>query len=230
MICRNGAAGRTASGSYALPVFQRGSTAIQTQSVTKQWCPPGSRKRPIDLVLLSLGGNDVGFSALAAYALTENAGDIAPIVQWIGSQIRFGPNVSRVYLNVLDERFKALRDALRDGFGIEPARVVHTSYEPIQFDETGQVCGAQPDLGMDVHPKIRLSQARLGGDRGFPERVPGAPRMHLAMRAVAPIARRGWRPGRGPASTSSPSISRNSPAAASARAIRSARPPMARRW
>jgi hypothetical protein len=161
LICRNGAAGRTVSANYTLPVFQRGSTQIQTQSVTKQWCAPGSRKRPVDLVLLSLGGNDVGFSALAAYALTESAGDLAPIVQWIGSQIRFGPNVSRAYLNVLDERFKALKDALRDGFGVDPARVVHTSYEPIQFDETGQVCGAQPDLGMDVHPKIRLSQARL---------------------------------------------------------------------
>ena len=40
---------------------------------------------------------------------------------------------------------KAVKDALRDGFGVDPSRVVHTSYEPIQFDENGAVCGAKPD-------------------------------------------------------------------------------------
>ena len=33
-------------------------------------------------------------------------------------QIRFGPQVSRVYLEVLDERMKAVKDALHDGFGV----------------------------------------------------------------------------------------------------------------
>ena len=33
------------------------------QSVVKTWCPPPLRKRAIDLVLLSIGGNDVGFGA-----------------------------------------------------------------------------------------------------------------------------------------------------------------------
>ena len=158
-------------------LFQRGSTQIQTQSATKQWCAPGSRKRPVDLVLLSLGGNDVGFSALAAYALTENAGDLAPIVQWIGSQIRFGPNVSRAYLDVLDERFKALKDALRDGFGVDPARGVHTSYEPIQFDETGRFAARNPTR----HGRASEAQVEPGAidrDRGFPERVSRAARMH----------------------------------------------------
>ena len=161
LICSNGAAGRTLAASYTLPLYQRGSTQIAARTIGKTWCPPQSRKRPIDLVLLSLGGNDVGFSALAAYAITENAGDLAPIVQWIGDQIRFGPNVARAYLEVLDERFQALKDALREGFGVAPARVVQTAYEPIQFDENGQVCGAQPTLGMDVHPKLKLGQARL---------------------------------------------------------------------
>ena len=47
--------------------------------VTQRWCPPEQRKRPIDLVLLSIGGNDVGFGALVAYSMTESASDIAPI-------------------------------------------------------------------------------------------------------------------------------------------------------
>ena len=69
--------------------------------------------------------------------------------------------MSRVYLNVLDERMKALKDALHQGFGIEPARVLQTTYEPIQYDENGQLCGAQPTLGMDVHPGLQLHRGRL---------------------------------------------------------------------
>jgi hypothetical protein len=56
---------------------------------------------------------------------------------------------------------KALKDALHDGFGIAPARVVQSSYEPILYDETGALCGSLPTLGMDVHPGLNLSRARL---------------------------------------------------------------------
>ncbi len=161
LICRGGSQGRSRVSSYALPMFSHGSTQISMHTINKRWCPPEQRKRPIDLVLLSAGGNDVGFGALAFYSMTESAGDVAPIADLVGRQIRFSPRVSRVYLEVLDERLKAVKDALRDGFGVEPARVVHTSYEPIQFDENGATCGAQPTLGMDVHPKFRLSRERL---------------------------------------------------------------------
>jgi hypothetical protein len=161
LICRNGSAGRTASGSYTLPVYSAGSTSVGNQTVAKRWCPPAGRKRPVDLVLLSIGGNDVSFSALAMYATTNGADDLAPIAGWIGSQIRFSPQVSRVYMNVLDQRFKAVKQALSDGFGIEPGRVVQNAYEQIQFDETGGPCGLQPTLGLDVHPKLAFNRDRV---------------------------------------------------------------------
>jgi hypothetical protein len=161
LICRGGAAGRTQSASYTIPDFSLGSTQITTQRITKSWCPPQSRKRPVDLVMMSIGGNDVGFGALAAYAMTESAADFAPIAVWIGNSIRFGPQVGRVYLSVLDQRMKAVKDALADGFGIPPARVMQSSYEPIQYDETGGLCGSQPTLGMDVHPGLKLDRGRL---------------------------------------------------------------------
>ena len=56
---------------------------------------------------------------------------------------------------------KAVKDALHEGFGVPPSRVVQTSYEPIQYDETGALCGAQPTLGMDVHPGLKLGRQRL---------------------------------------------------------------------
>src|SRR5215208_4485118 len=58
LICRGGAAARTRSASYTLPMFNHGSTSIATRSVPMRWCPPEQRKRPIDVVLLSIGGND----------------------------------------------------------------------------------------------------------------------------------------------------------------------------
>ena len=56
---------------------------------------------------------------------------------------------------------KAVKDALADGFGVAARRVLQSSYEPIQFDETGALCGAQPTLGLDVHPGLKLDRGRL---------------------------------------------------------------------
>ena len=161
LICRGGSQGRTQAASYTLPAYKYGSTGISSQTVSKQWCPPANRKRAIDLVLLSIGGNDVGFGALALYASIENARDLAPIAALAGGELRFGPDVARAYLGVLDKRIKAVRDALVDGFGVEPSRVLQNAYEPIHFDEVGGYCGSQQTLGMDVHPSLKVNKARL---------------------------------------------------------------------
>jgi hypothetical protein len=158
LICRGP---RSQSASYTVPVYSYGGAQISAQRIAKSWCPPQSRKRSIDVVLLSIGGNDVGFGALAAYALTEDLGDLAPIAALTGASARHNPQLSRAYLDVLDHRMKALKDALQEGFGVPPSRVVQSSYEPIQYDETGALCGSQPTLGMDVHPGLKLGRQRL---------------------------------------------------------------------
>ena len=94
--------------------------------------------------------------------MTESARDFAPIAA-LGRQFdsASGRRSRASISNVLDQRMKALKDALHDGFGVAPARVLQSSYEPIQYDETGALCGAQPTLGIDVHPGLKLSKARL---------------------------------------------------------------------
>src|SRR5262249_50441538 len=139
-------------GSGGLRSGADGRRGISGQRIIKPGGPPQSRKRAIDVVLMSVGGNDVGFSALAAYSLTENMADLAPIASLTGSSSRFGPQVARAYLEVLDERMKAVKEALHDGFGVMPSRVVQTSYEPIQYDETGSLCGGQPALAWTCIP------------------------------------------------------------------------------
>ena len=52
---------RAQQAAYTLPMYATGSTSISQQRVTMNWCPPNQRKRPIDVVLMSIGGNDVGF-------------------------------------------------------------------------------------------------------------------------------------------------------------------------
>src|SRR5262249_6692978 len=99
LICRTGS-GRSRTASYRLPVYAWGSTSIGEQVIVKRWCPPESRKRTVDVLMLSIGGNDVGFSALVAYAMTESAGDIAPIAGLVGHEIRYSPAVSEAYLRV----------------------------------------------------------------------------------------------------------------------------------
>jgi hypothetical protein len=160
LICRSDG-GRTRSAAYRLPVYTPGSTSIGEKAFTMRWCAPQSRKRPIDLVLLSIGGNDVGFGSMVTYAITGSASDIAPIAGLIGHEIRFPPSLAQAYLRVLDRRMQAVKQALVDGFGVEPSQVLQNAYEPIQFDETGNACGGQPTLGLDVYPKFRYDRARI---------------------------------------------------------------------
>ena len=152
---------RSEQATYRLPTYPRGSKEIGVTPVTMRWCPRAAMRRPIDLVLLSIGGNDVGFSSLAMYAVTESAADVAPIATWVGHEIRFPPSVSNAYLDVLDERLAAVKSALEDGFGVPPGRVLQTQYEPLQYDETGQLCGSQPTIGLDVAPRLRFDPERL---------------------------------------------------------------------
>jgi hypothetical protein len=160
LLCRSDAH-KTAHAPFKLPVFTPDTHPPTLKSYELTQCGGGGLKRPIDLVLLSVGGNDIGFSALAANALVNTLGEIAPILAPLDRSMRFGPDVATVRLDWLDARIEAVKVALHDGFGVEPARVIQTSYEAVQYDETGDICGANPQLGMDVDDKFRLSQPRM---------------------------------------------------------------------
>ena len=220
LICRSDSE-RTHAVNYRLPTYSAGSTSISENTVTKRWCPPQDRKRPIDVVLLSVGGNDVGFGALVAYAITSSASDIAPVAGLIGHEIRYSPSVSEAYLRVLDRRMLAVKDALRDGFGVDPSRVLQNAYEPIQFDETGNVCGRIPTLGLDVYPKFRYDSGRVQEVTRFVAQLEA--RRRASTTPASPAVRQVSPQAAAPASSSSPTTPPNSRTAAYARAIRTRR-------
>ena len=81
---------------------------------------------------------------------------------------------------------KARQGRAHDGFGVPPARVLQSSYEPIQYDETGALCGSQPTLGLDVHPGFEAQQgSACRRPPDFLRDFPRAARMHRRHQAKA---------------------------------------------
>jgi hypothetical protein len=75
--------------------------------------------------------------------------------------------------------------------------VLQNAYEPIQVDETGNVCGMLPTLGLDVHQKLRFSRERTQEVSNFardPQKVlvdqvnMGMPRMSPAAANFLPYS------------------------------------------
>src|SRR5258708_11621570 len=111
LLCRGGASARTQAASYTLPDFTFGSTQINTRRGSKMWCPPPLRKRPSDMGMMPIRGNDVGFGSLAAYAMPESASDFAPIAGRAVNSTRFSPPVARPDLGRLGRHMKAVKHA-----------------------------------------------------------------------------------------------------------------------
>lgn len=115
-------------------------------------------QRQIDLILLSIGANDIGFSGLVADVIVEASTERALFRRTgvIGSI-----EASRDYLRrELPAGFAALRDALKSFVG-DLARVVYVSYaNPALAGEAA--CRGGRD-GFDVHPAFHVGQERLDG-------------------------------------------------------------------
>src|SRR5262249_40835326 len=78
-----------------------------------------------------------------------------------GMSTRYGATRAGIDMEGLDAAMRGPKEALPVGSGGPPSRVSQSSSEPIQFDETGALCGSQPTLGMDVHPGLKLNKPRL---------------------------------------------------------------------
>lgn len=126
---------------------------------------PVENARPIDLLFLSIGGNDIGFARLLANAILANQSTLRMLGGWFG-QVH-GQSEASGLLDTLNERYKALNRALHNILHIpwnESDRILLTGYPGLALLGDGsQVC---PDGsgGMDVVTDFRLSaqKAREG--------------------------------------------------------------------
>lgn len=115
---------------------------------------PGGLKRPVDAVLLSVGGNDIGFSKIIANVIVEG---------WFRSKL-FGlagqtikPEEAKdVIRTTLPGKYKKLDEVLEAHLGIiDPRRVIISTYADPATDHKGQPCGSNPGgltKGLEAFP------------------------------------------------------------------------------
>lgn len=174
LICVTRKGGKTVK--YTLPApYRWGRDALVPKDFYVTGCAGGKRKRDVDLIMLSLGGNDIGFSSLVGYSIIDSTYDIAPIAKVIeiftGERMTFAPVES--YLSMLAPRLQAVKAAFVDQIGVRPQQVVQTGYESMQVDAQGKLCGLDPStatLGMGVHDALRFSPERLKAVDAFSKR------------------------------------------------------------
>jgi hypothetical protein len=143
------------------------------------------KARKIDLVLLSIGGNDIGFSRLVANAVLDDQSTLRSLGGWFGQVHGF--KEAQAGLDRLDDRYKALRRALHNILHIpwgESNRVLLTAYPPMSVLEDGRSVCPDGQAGMSVLGDFQLSEAKAR------EGEVAAQRMTQIMRASA--RQHGW--------------------------------------
>jgi hypothetical protein len=117
-------------------------------------CPDNQYRRNVDFLLLSVGGNDIGFTQLVTWAtLRDNT--TTKIAKFFGATVSPKEFASNMKDN-LPEAYARLARAIEkavpmraEGGIYDPSRVVLTAYPDILEDETGSVCAAGDEEGED---------------------------------------------------------------------------------
>ena len=143
--------------------------ALQGGLVLRKCDAEASRR--IDLVLISIGGNDIGFSRLVANAVLADRSVLRRVGGWFGQVHGFVEAGER--LAELDDRYKALNRALHNILHIpwgEADRIVVIAYPGLTLLEDGRSVCPDGRAGMTVVPDFELSTEKardsmVAGDR-----------------------------------------------------------------
>ena len=109
------------------------------------------RARRIDLVLLSIGGNDIGFARLLANAVLSDKSKLKTLGGWLGQV--YGSAQAALQLNTLDERYKALNRALHYILHVpwqQSDRIILTGYPGMALLGDGRRVCPSGRAGMEV--------------------------------------------------------------------------------
>lgn len=115
--------------------------------------------RPIDLLFVSIGGNDIGFARLVANAVLADKSNLKSLGGWFG-QVH-GNAESEMLLRALDERYKAVNRAVHGVLHMpweQSDRVILTAYPPLALLDDGRQICPDGNAGMDVISSFNLSQ------------------------------------------------------------------------
>ncbi len=115
-------------------------------------------QRMLDLVLLTVGANDVNFASLVANVIVEATGERLLLRQ--GGAITSPADAERALDNDFPGEFAQLRTALKPFVGGNLARVVFVSYGNPALQAASTPCPGGRD-GLDVHPAFGADAERL---------------------------------------------------------------------
>jgi len=129
-------------------------------------------KRKIDLLLVSIGGNDVNFSSLVANAILADKGVLKRMGGWMGSvQDADG---SRKLLGRLATRYKALNKAFHYMLRIpwkQSDRIIMTAYPRMSYQEDGASLCPGGQAGMDLYHDFSAIKFRLKEGERFADEL-----------------------------------------------------------
>jgi lysophospholipase L1-like esterase len=120
-------------------------------------CEP-EQSRKIDLVLLSIGGNDVGFARLVANAILSDQSTLKTLGGWFGHV--HGAAEAAPQLAQLDDRYKSLNRAVHNILHVpwnETDRVILTAYPGLAILDDGKTVCPDGRAGLDVVSEFALS-------------------------------------------------------------------------
>ena len=124
---------------------------------------PKKRARKIDLLLLSIGGNDAGFSRLVANAVLADETVLRKLGGWMG--LVYGSDQAKGDLAALKNRYKALNRALHNLLHIpwkQSDRIILTAYPLLSLLDDGKSICPDGKAGMGVLETFSLSTAKAG--------------------------------------------------------------------
>jgi lysophospholipase L1-like esterase len=123
-------------------------------------------ERKLDLVLLSIGANDINFSGLVADVIVDTATER---VLFRRSGVMGAVEDSRAALaRDLPQSFGKLREALKPLVGGDLSRVVYVSYANPTLAGGAPCPGGR--AGFDIHPSFNAQPQRLASVSGYVER------------------------------------------------------------
>ncbi len=134
-------------------------------------------RRKVDLLFLSIGGNDIGFAPMVADILLGDAGLSNKILRRLAKDVGqlHDAKIGEARLEFLPNKYAALDDAISKFLPIRPGShkpIFLTAYPMPIDDDKGKTCGATPSnsaaarAALDINPVF----ARFDGSNSVPSR------------------------------------------------------------
>ena len=114
--------------------------------------------RQLDMILLSVGANDINFSGLVADVIVD--GGTERTLTRRGGVMGTVDESRKALASELPQRFGKLREALRPLIGADMSKVIFTSYANPAYANGAPCAGGRG--GFDVHPSFSANPQRLG--------------------------------------------------------------------